>query len=135
MSKKSPPVRVLIVDDEPLIRWSVGETLADSGDEVIEAGDAKQALEALEAMTAASAPADVVLLDYRLPDSNDLTLLATIRRVTPASQLILMTAHGAPDITAGALALGAYGVVNKPFDLDHLASLVRQACAARTLPA
>jgi DNA-binding NtrC family response regulator len=133
MPKKSPPVRVLIVDDEPLIRWSVGETLADSGDEVIEAGDAKQALEALEAMTAASAPADVVLLDYRLPDSNDLGLLATVRRVAPGSQVIVMTAHGTWEITTGALALGAYGVVNKPFDLDHLASLVRQACAAPTV--
>jgi two-component system response regulator AtoC len=130
MTKNSPPLRVLIVDDEPLIRWSVAETLTGSGDVVIEAGDAKQALEAL---SAASEPVDVVLLDYRLPDSNDLGLLATVRRVAPGSQVIVMTAHGTWEITTGALALGAYGVVNKPFDLDHLASLVRQACAAPTV--
>jgi DNA-binding NtrC family response regulator len=130
MMTNSRPVRVLIVDDEPLIRWSVAETLTDSGDEVIEAGDAKQALEVL---AAASAPVDVVLLDYRLPDSNDLRLLATVRRVTPGSQVIVMTAHGTHDITTGALALGAYDVVNKPFDLDHLPALVWQAHAARTV--
>jgi two-component system response regulator AtoC len=130
MMKNSPPIRVLIVDDEPLIRWSVAETLTDSGDQVIEAGDAKQALEVL---TAASEAVDVVLLDYRLPDSNDLRLLATVRRVASGSQVIVMTAHGTHEITTAALALGAYGVVSKPFDLDDLASLVRQAHAARTM--
>ena len=131
MANNSPAVRVLIVDDEPLILWSLAETLAGLGDVVIEARDGEEALGVLEAMTAASAPVDVVLLDYRLPDSNGLSLLATVRRVAPHSQVILMTAYGAPEVTRGALALGAYGVVNKPFDTDHLAALVRQACAAR----
>ena len=69
MVKKSPRLRVLVVDDEPLIRWSLSETLEQSGHAVVEAGDAEGALRALSA----GRPFDVVLLDYRLPDSNDLT--------------------------------------------------------------
>jgi two-component system C4-dicarboxylate transport response regulator DctD len=63
--------RVLIVDDEPLIRWSVSETLADHGCEVVETGDAHGARLAV----GDDQPFDVVLLDYRLPDSDDLSLL------------------------------------------------------------
>lgn len=55
------------------------------------------------ALTAATEPVDVVLLDYRLPDSNDLTLLATIRRLAPGSSVVLMTAYGTPEVTEGAL--------------------------------
>ena len=57
---------MLIVDDEPLIRWSLAETLTDSGHSVIEAGDGEAAVRML---TDADRPFDVVLLDYRLPDS------------------------------------------------------------------
>ena len=62
---------MLIVDDEPLICWSLAETLGDRGDIVIKAGNAKAAI---CAVANASEPIDVVLLDYRLPDSNDLGL-------------------------------------------------------------
>ena len=68
--KKSPALRVLIVDDEPLIRWSLAETLAECGYEVAETGDGRGATRLLQ-----DAPRqfDVVLLDYRLPDSEDLS--------------------------------------------------------------
>src|SRR5512141_2865807 len=119
--KKSPVTRVLVVDDEPLIRWSVVETLMDRGFEVVEAGDGRSAVTAID-----GDPFDVVLLDFRLPDSNDLTLLSTIRRQSPASQVILMTAYGTPEVTKGALDLGAFRVVSKPFEMNDLAALVNQ---------
>ena len=78
MVKHSPRLRVLVVDDEPLIRWSLAETLEQSGHAVVEAGDAASAIRTVSA----GDPFDVVLLDYRLPDSNDLNLLATIRKLT-----------------------------------------------------
>ena len=114
-------LRVLVVDDEPLIRWSIAETLGAAGHQVTEAQDAASALRAL-----ADAPdTDLVLLDFRLPDSNDLGLLAEIRRIAPAAPVIMMTAFGTPDVTAGALKLGASKVLNKPFNMHDLEDLVR----------
>jgi DNA-binding NtrC family response regulator len=127
MTVKNPAAtRVLVVDDEPLIRWSVSETLIERGYEVVETGDANGARLAV----GDDQPFDVVLLDYRLPDSDDLSLLASIRKATPAAQVILMTAFGRPDVVRGALDLGAYRVINKPFEMQSIADLVAQAHAA-----
>jgi DNA-binding NtrC family response regulator len=127
MMKNSPVLRVLVIEDELLIRWSIAETLMNAGHDVIEADSAAAAVRVLMNR---SAPVDAVLLDYRLPDSNDLTLLSTIRRLSPASAVVMMTAFGTPEVTKGALALGAYQVMNKPFDLYGLAPLLMKACAA-----
>jgi len=91
MAEKSPSLRVLVVDDEPLIRWSLTETLKDAGHTVAEAGNAESTL-----LRLTDGHFDVVLLDYRLPDSNDLNLLSAIRRLSPQSAVIMMTAHGTP---------------------------------------
>jgi DNA-binding response OmpR family regulator len=128
MEKKSPALCVLVVDDEPLIRWSIVETLTDLGYSVCEAGDGESALRTL---ADASMLIDVILLDYRLPDSDSLTLLSTIRRVAPASQIIMMTAFGTPDVTKGALDLGAHCVMIKPFELSEMAAAVQQAYRTR----
>jgi CheY-like chemotaxis protein len=120
-AEKSPGLSILVVDDEPLIRWSLTEALAGHGHHVVEAGDAQAAV---QAMRASPEPFDVVLLDFRLPDSNDLSLLARLRLLAPASRIIMMTAFGAPEVLQGALALGAVQVVSKPFELDDLTDLV-----------
>jgi DNA-binding NtrC family response regulator len=127
-AEKTPAaLRVLVVDDEPLIRWSVAETLVDRGYEVVEKGDA---LGARCAIGAGENAFDVVLLDYRLPDSDDLSLLASIRGLVPRAQVILMTAFGKPEVVRGALDLGAYRVISKPFEMSAIADLVGQAYAA-----
>jgi DNA-binding NtrC family response regulator len=112
-----------VVDDEALIRWSIVETLSDLGYSVIEAGDGAGALTTL---TPPSIPVDVILLDYRLPDSDNLKLLSAIRRVSPASQVIMMTAYGTPDVIKGALDLGARSVMSKPFEMCDMAAAVQQ---------
>jgi DNA-binding NtrC family response regulator len=127
VTEKSPPLRVLVVDDESLIRWSIAETLADAGHIVIEAEDGATAIRAL---TGPADPIDAVLLDYRLPDSNDLTLLASIRRLSPHSPVILMTAYGTPEVTRGALDLGVYRVMSKPFEMHELEELLLEACGS-----
>ena len=127
MSEKSPSLRVLIVDDEPLLRWSLAETLGESGHTVVEAGDGESAVRSVSSGNEAF---DVVLLDYRLPDSNDLNLLSKIRTLTPKSAVIVMTAFGTPEVTRGALALGAYRVVPKPFEIHDITLLVLQAHTA-----
>ncbi len=125
--EKLPTLRVLVVEDELLIRWSIAETLAQAGHTVIEAEDGATAVRTL---TGAAEPVDVVVLDYRLPDSEDLTLLANIRRLSPQSAVILMTAYGTPEVTRGALDLGVYRVISKPFEMHDLEALIRQACAS-----
>jgi DNA-binding NtrC family response regulator len=121
-------LRVLVVDDEFLIRWSLAQTLSDCGWHVVDASDARGAR---QAVCDASQRFDVVLLDYRLPDSEDLALLASIRERTPETQVILMTAFGTPEVVGGALDLGAYRVVGKPFEMADMADLVAAAAAAR----
>ena len=128
MPKNIAVPRVLIVDDEPLIRWSVAETLTERGYEVVEAEDAFATRVAVGEDGAAF---DVVLLDYRLPDSDNLSLLASIRDLAPNAQVILMTAFGRPDIVQGALDLGAFRVIGKPFEMSAIADLVAEAHAAR----
>jgi len=117
------PRHVLVVDDEPLIRWSVAESLADLGLVVEEAADAASALRAI---SNAALPFDVVVLDLRLPDMDDLSLLGTLRQTMPDSSIILMTAFGTPEVIAEATALGAE-VLNKPFELDELKRLVARS--------
>jgi DNA-binding NtrC family response regulator len=119
---KNSPRHVLVVDDEPLIRWSVAESLSDLGFDVEQAPDAESAL---RMVTTTSVPYDVVVLDLRLPDMKDLSLLGTLRQLLPAAALILMTAFGTPDLFADAAAMGA-AVINKPFELDELMRLVNE---------
>ena len=128
MPNSSPVPRVLVVDDELLIRWSLGEALTAAGYTVVEGCDAA---EARRAMGDRAHPPDVVVLDYRLPDSDDLGLLTSIRREAPTVPVILMTAHGTAEVVRGALDLGAYRVVSKPFEVHDMASLVTEALAAR----
>ncbi len=126
MLKKSPSAHVLVVDDEALIRWSLSETLADHGYTVEESGDAASARTAVRN---ASEVFDVVLLDFRLPDSEDLSLLASLREASPSTRIILMTAYGTPEVVRGALDLGAFRVVSKPFEMQDVADLVAEAAA------
>lgn len=116
---------VLVVDDEPLIRWSVGETLEAAGFEVFEAGTAREALAHIHGADCSC----VVLLDLRLPDSDDLSLLRKIRTQAPLCRIILMTAHGTQEILEEALREGAWDVLRKPFDMTRMVTLVREAAS------
>lgn len=115
---------VLIVDDEPLIRWSVAETLEAEGHSVLEAGSAR---DALNHFSTPAADIAVAVLDLRLPDSSDLGLLRRIRQLAPKCRIILMTAYGTPDILEEARRDGAIEVLGKPFDMSRVVSLVREA--------
>jgi DNA-binding NtrC family response regulator len=115
------PCRALVVDDEPLIRWSVAETLGGLGLDVEQAADAASALRAI---TVPGTVYDVVVLDLRLPDMNDLSLLGTIRQLQPDATVVLMTAFGTDDIVERAIAMGAVSVLNKPFELGKLIDAV-----------
>ena len=121
---EAPRPRVLVVDDEPLIRWSIGEALGEKGYSVVEAGTARAAI---EEVLASSQPFAVILLDLRLPDSDNLSLLTRLHDLAPDARIILMTAHGTGEVAEEAHARGAFGFVNKPFEMSAMASLVGEA--------
>jgi two-component system NtrC family response regulator len=126
MTREKLPI-VLVVDDEPLIRWSLSESLRQEGYDVLEAEDRRSALEAFS-----GAPGlDLVILDLRLPDSSDLGLLRSLRQMAPGLAVILMTAHGTPEVFEEAGREGASFIVGKPFDLDRMVELARSSIDGR----
>jgi DNA-binding NtrC family response regulator len=117
---------ILIVDDESLIRWSIAQTLEAEGFRVLEAATARDAL----AWLCQRDDIGVVLLDLKLPDCSDLTLLRKLHHGAPTSRIILMTAHGTADVLDEALRAGAFRAVRKPFDMDDMVGMVREAIDA-----
>jgi DNA-binding NtrC family response regulator len=124
---EAPRPRVLVVDDEPLIRWSLAEALGERGYSVVEAGTGRAAI---DEVLASNEPFAVIVLDLRLPDSDNLSLLTRLHELAPAARIIMMTAHGTRDVAQEAEAHGAYGFMTKPFELAVMASLVGQASRA-----
>ena len=120
-------MQVLVVDDEPLIRWSIAQSLGELGYDVTDAPDAATAL---KIVTTSPLPFRTVVLDLRLPDMHDLSLLGTLRQLLPAARLILMTAYGTPELIADARSLGAT-VLLKPFELGDLNRLVLNGSSHR----
>ena len=123
----SPSISESILYSVRLIRWSVTETLAELG---LDVEQADCAASALHAITSTALPFDVVVLDLRLPDMHDLSLLATIRQLLPTTPVVLMTAFGTPEIMAEARGLGVSAVLNKPFELGDLGRVVLEATNA-----
>jgi DNA-binding NtrC family response regulator len=124
MEPSSNPQHVLVVDDEPLMCWSLAEMLTQLGDIVTQA---RTGAAAVRALREAREPIDVALLDYKLPDVDDLSLLQTVRRLSPTTRVVMMSAHFTPEAAREALALGAARVVNKPIDILDVPSLVHGA--------
>lgn len=112
---------VLVVDDEQLIRWSLTERLRAAGHDVLEAETGAAALDQLREGV------DLVLLDYKLPDVDGLTILRKIKEFDPDILVILLTAYASVETAVEAMKEGAYHFANKPFNLDDVMLLVSRA--------
>jgi two-component system, NtrC family, response regulator AtoC len=117
--------RVLVVDDEGLLRWSLAEVLVDAGYQVVQAENGR---DARAAIANEQHPIDVMLVDLRLPDADGLQLVREARRGRLTCPIVVMTAYASADTRESAVAAGAQGVVTKPFDLHDMLRLVRQLC-------
>ncbi len=118
---------VLVVDDEQLIRWSLSERLTADGCTIVEAGTARDALERF------GPDIDLVLLDYRLPDSDGLRVLRKMKTLQPDVPVILLTAFSSIETAVEAMKQGAYHYANKPFNLDEIALVVAKALETTAL--
>jgi DNA-binding NtrC family response regulator len=125
--EKLPRPVVLVIDDEPLIRWSLSEALTERGYAVRQASTGAEARQELEASVGQPL---VVLLDLRLPDVVDLSLLRDIRARRPDAPVVMMTAHGTDEDSRSAKRLGAFRFVTKPFDVGEMIDLVGEAWSA-----
>ena len=120
-----PKDKILIVDDEDLIRWSLRKKISNWGYQTLEAANAKAAIELAEKESP-----ELILLDIRLPDMSGLEVLRAIREKDPRVVVIIMTAFGVLEDAVTALRLGAYDFVPKPLNFDELAVTVSNALEA-----
>jgi two-component system response regulator AtoC len=112
---------ILVVDDESLIRWSLAERFKSEGYEVREAETGRAALAALPEGI------DLVLLDYKLPDTDGVSVLRQIKEFDQDILVILLTAYASVETAVDAMKLGAYHFTNKPFNLDEVVATVERA--------
>ena len=118
---KAPPVRVLVVDDEPPIRKLLRMGLTAQGYQTLEAPNAKTALDLL-----AQKP-DLIILDLGLPDMVGHDLLRTIRARNDRVPIVVLSSRGDEAGKVQALDLGADDYVTKPFGMDELLARMRAA--------
>jgi two-component system response regulator AtoC len=120
--------RVLLVDDEPSVRFALKELVEGRGWEPLVARSGADALDLVDR-------ADVVVTDFSMPEMDGMELLRAIHERDQSLPVILLTAHGSERLAVRAIKAGAYEYVPKPFDVDELALAVGRALEARALRA
>ncbi len=120
--------RILVVDDEHLIRWSLEQNLKKQGYEVNTAASGEDALRLLQEETP-----DLMLLDVQLPGMNGMEVLEKVKELEEDVIVIMVTALGVLETAVKAMRLGAYDYINKPFNLDELAIVIKKALETREL--
>jgi DNA-binding NtrC family response regulator len=116
---------VLVVDDDPGVRYTLREILEQEGLTVEEAADGEEALARYEA-----APAPLVITDLRMPRLDGLGLLQALSGRTPVPRVVLITAHGSERDAVAAMKAGAFDYFKKPFETEELLAVVRRAIEA-----
>ena len=114
--------RILLIEDEKLIRMTLRELLEEEGYRVHEAENGADGLGLL-----GSEDIDLVLLDYRLPDTDGIQVLRQIRTLSPETAVILVTAHSSIGSVVEAIKLGAYDYLDKPINQDTLLATIVKA--------
>lgn len=120
--------KILVIDDEKLIRWTLEQHLAKEGYEVLTADSAEKGME----MIAEDQP-DLVLLDNRLPEMTGLDLLEKLNVQERGLMVIMITAYGMVETAVRAMKSGAYDYISKPFNLDEITFVIKKALEAGAL--
>ncbi len=114
--------RLLVVDDQEEMRAALSATLAQSGFEVMAAATGKEALDLV-----VREPLDAIITDVRMPSVSGIDLLTEVKRVSPNTPVILITAYGTIDSAVEAMKKGAFDYLLKPFSAETLEVTVRAA--------
>jgi DNA-binding NtrC family response regulator len=124
------PLKILVVDDEAIVRESLGGWFRQDGHSVDVAESAREALKLV-----AASSYDIALLDIKMPGMDGLELQARLAEADPALTIIIMTAYASVESAIKAMKCGAYDYIVKPFDPDDLSLLVKRAAEHRSLSA
>jgi two-component system response regulator AtoC len=119
---------VLVVDDEPIIRKFLVETLGRMGCAVQDAPDATQALRLIKAETF-----DLVFTDIKMPNLSGMELLRRVRAESPESVVVMMTAYATVESAVEAMKMGAFDYIIKPFSPDQIEMVTRRASERQSL--
>ena len=113
--------KVLIVDDEETLTWSMAKSLAKDKDkyEVIIANNGREALQLLKVDKV-----DLVISDIRMPDINGLDLLVMVKKEYPETKVIIMTAYGSSDVQREANQRGSLFYIEKPFEISDIRKII-----------
>src|SRR5262245_34158900 len=111
--------RILIVDDQEMMRDSLAATLVREGHEVVAAGDGPIAVDKLGASRF-----DLLISDLKMPKMTGIELLGEAKKLRPDMPVVLMTAFATVQTAVEAMKLGAYDYIQKPFDGDEIKHLV-----------
>jgi DNA-binding NtrC family response regulator len=120
--------RIIVCDDEMLIRLWLVENLAEAGYRTTGVADGGSLMAEL-----AREPADLILLDYRLPDGSGLDFLPRVKAIDSLLPVIIMTAYGEIETAVAAVRAGAFHFLEKPMALPELLLLIEQALETRRL--
>jgi len=120
--------RVMIIDDEPMMRITIRDALVADGYKVATAETGEKGL-SLHRQT----PADILITDLKLPDMDGIQVLKEIKTVTPETQVILITAYGSIDSAVTAMKEGASDYLTKPFAIDELRLIIKRILRMRQL--
>src|SRR5271157_1075003 len=123
-----PQKRILIVDDEKLVRWALTQKCTEYGYQSVEAGTGEDALRNLQGESV-----DAVLLDVHLPDMSGLEVLEKLKQAGETRSIIMMTADPQLDDVKAALRMGAYDFVSKPINFEELGVTLQNALEAGSL--
>jgi DNA-binding NtrC family response regulator len=119
--KPEASLRILIVDDEMVVRETLTAMVKHFGHATDCASDGLSAQEIMKGNDY-----DVVFLDIRMPGLDGITLLQWCKEKDMTSQIIIMTGHGEEETREKALRYGAFAFLNKPFKLDEISQLINQ---------
>ncbi|MEJ2695245.1 MAG: response regulator [Candidatus Sulfobium sp.] len=114
--------KLLVIDDESIVRTSCKRVLSPEGYEVRLAANAFDGIRMLE-----EEPFDLVLTDLKMPDMDGITVLRTIKERWPQTQVIVITGYQTVDTAVKSIKLGAFDYIEKPFTPDALTSAVAAA--------
>lgn len=126
MERTTPKATVLIVDDDPSLRWTMSLILERKGYVTETAADGAEAVARIR-----EKPFDIVLMDIRMPVLNGVQALRQIKVIRPQTVVAMMTAYAVEDLIQDALSEGAYAILDKPVDIEDVIALIEKSLKAR----